>query len=72
MDKGASLRDRAGHEPSQQAVSAVPVTIANAVERLAINLRAYAHSRGAPRQDDDEAAALVAAREILAALGAMK
>ncbi len=63
---------RAGHEPNPQAVSAVPVTIANAVERFALNLRAYAHSRGASRKDDDEAAALVAAREILAALGAMK
>ena len=43
-------------------------TIANAVERLAINLRSYDHSRGAPRREDDEQVALKSAREIISAL----
>jgi len=38
------------------------------VERLAINLRAYAHARGAPAQQNDEEAALGAARSILTVL----
>lgn len=67
-NSGRCLTARATHEPNPQAVSALRVGIANApTERLALNLRAYAHSRGAPRKGDDEAAALDAARKILAA-----
>jgi len=40
------------------------------VERLAINLRAYAYAMGAPRRDNDEEVALGAARLILSALEA--
>lgn len=67
----SAVADR-GFRPSDQAASrlaAVALQSPNAsVERLAMNLRAYAHSRGAPAKDDDEAAALVAARGILAAM----
>lgn len=42
------------------------------VEGLAINLRAYAHSRGAPEREDDEEVALRAAQEIAEALHAMR
>lgn len=38
------------------------------VERLALNLRAYAYGMGAPRRDTDEEVALGAARLILPAL----
>jgi hypothetical protein len=41
------------------------------VERLALNLRAYAYAMGAPRKDIDEEVALDAARLILRILEAM-
>jgi hypothetical protein len=43
------------------------VTDSMGPERLALNLKAYARSRGAPSREDDEEAALAAAREIIAA-----
>lgn len=55
-----------GPSPS---VSAVTASIPDArVERLALNLRAYAYARGASREDADEEVALAAARSILSAM----
>lgn len=41
------------------------------IERLALNLRAYAWSRGAPQKDDDEEAAFQSASEIIEAIGSI-
>lgn len=38
MSKGASLRDRAGHEQSQQAVSADPVAIPSAMSTAEVQI----------------------------------
>ena len=38
------------------------------IDRLAINLRAYAHARGAPEREDDQEVAYEAARDIIEAL----
>lgn len=54
---------RSGHGPSGFDPSRV--------ERLALNLRSYAHARGAPETEQDEESALKAARSILTALEKM-
>ena len=40
------------------------------IDRLALNLRAYAHSRGAPQREDDQEAAMLAASQIAQAMEA--